>query len=79
MPRHIRLPRQPMHAHAAPMDRLRAIAADPLSHPAMSARQIIEAAEGSPLGNLRTLKQRRPSVYAALRLLTAQRIKETRK
>ncbi len=48
MPRHIRLPRQPMHAHAAPMDRLRAIAAG-LRRPQTAAQAIAEARTRRPL------------------------------
>ena len=60
MPRHIRLPRQPMHAHAAPMDRLRAIAAG-LRRPQTAAQAIAEARTRRPLPEFERLdaEQRR--------------------
>lgn len=55
------------------IDRLKALAADPL--PGMTARAIIEARIGRPLGDLRARKRNEPDTCAALRALAVSLVK----
>ena len=75
MPRHIRQPRQPMSASFDAHQWLRGIEANPAhAHAGVSARAVLEARLGRPLGCLRALKRNEPDTYDALRRLALHHV-----
>ena len=75
MPRHVRMPRQPMRAHFDAHVWLRSIEADPARATAgVTARAVMEARLGRPLGCLRALRRDEPDTYDALRRLAKQHV-----
>ena len=75
MPRHVRTPRVPMRARFDAAAWLRSIEADPARATAgVTARAVLEARLGRPLGCLRALKRNEPDTYDALRRLALQHV-----